>query len=76
MSKRDVPQRPELLDRLAVPRMQQAQEPDLELDRGVVPQQKLLRQRLRVDDRHYTCSVNRSSNARISMAPMMNAPTA
>ena len=73
---RNVPKGPEGLDGLAMPRMQQAQEPDLELDRGVVAQKKLFRQRLRGDDRHYTCSVKRSSNARISMVPMMNAPAA
>ena len=57
-------------------RMQEAQESDLELGRRVVPEQELLGNRLRVDDRHYNCSVNRSSNARNSNAPMMNAPNA
>ena len=73
---RDVLQRPELLDRLPVAAMQQAEEPDLQLDRRVVPEQEPLRDGLRVDHRHYSCSVKRSSNARNSVAPTTNAPTA
>ena len=76
IAKRDVPQRPELFDRLAPVRVKQAEEADLQLDRRVVPEQELLRNRLRFDDRHYSCSVNRSSNARNSSAPTTNAPSA
>ena len=75
-AKRDIPERPELFDRLPLIRMKEAQEADLELGRRIVPEQELLRNRLRFDDGHYNCSVNRSSKARKSSAPTMNAPKA
>ena len=49
---RDILQRPELLDRLAPVAVQQAEEADLQLDRGVVPEQEPFGELLRFDDRH------------------------
>ena len=72
---RDVLERPELLDRLALSAMQQAEEADLQLDRRVVPEQELLRHRCASMTGTTSCSVNRSSNARNSDAPMTKAPS-
>src|SRR4029453_541314 len=73
---RDVFQRPELLDRLPVTAMKKSEESDLELDRRVMSEQELLGDVLRFDHRHYSCSVKRSSSARINIAPNTRAPTA
>ena len=62
-------ERPELFDRLTPFRVKETEEANLELDRRVVPEQELLRNRLRFNYGHYNCSVNRSSNARKSSAP-------
>ena len=75
-AQRHVLERPELLDRLSVLTMQEPKEPHLQIRRSVVRQQKLLGNRLRVDDRHYNCSVNCGSNATNSREPTTNAPNA